>query len=117
MGFGNGANLPSDYFLTGERIERVLRDTIAHLHYRLGDDRAAIEALDALERRALIRAAHYEFRATLHERQGDLDQAVRDLESYLRLRSRTVQYDEVAAETFDRIERLVEQGAQPSGGR
>lgn len=93
--------------------ERLLRSNSAHIYVGLGDDQAALETLNEIERRQLMEAGHYEFRATICDRLGLLDQAVRDLENYLKLRAQVTEYDEVASETFDRIDQLVARGAQP----
>ena len=93
--------------------ERLLRSNSAHIYVTLGDDESALETLNEIERRQLMEGGHYEFRATICDRLGLLDQAVRDLESYLKLRAQVTEYDEVASETFDRIDQLVARGAQP----
>jgi tetratricopeptide (TPR) repeat protein len=93
--------------------ERQLRANSAHIYYGLDDHAAALEAMNEMERRQLMQAGHFEFRATLHERLEMFDEAVRDLVTYLKLRAQLTDYDEVATETFDRIDELVARGAQP----
>ncbi len=91
--------------------ERQLRDAMAHIHYSLGDHEAALEAINGIEQRQLMQAGHYEFRATLHELLLMLDEAVSDLETFLKLRAQNVDFDDVASQTFDRIDKLVGRGA------
>jgi tetratricopeptide (TPR) repeat protein len=92
--------------------ERLLRSNIAHIYYDLGEDEPALEALNELERRQLMRGGDYEFRAVVHERLGMLDESVLDLETFLKLRAQVADYDELATEIFDRIDDLVARGAQ-----
>lgn len=93
-------------------MERQLRANMAHIYYDRGDNQAALEILNELERRQLMQANYYEFRATVHERLGMLDEAVLDLETFLKMRAQVIDYDQMATEMFDRIDDLVARGAQ-----
>lgn len=86
--------------------ERQLRDLIATIEFHRGAFQAALEQLEILEERQLITAANYRNRADIRERLGLFAAAADDLESYLRTRSSQTDYDDIARETFARIDEL-----------
>jgi tetratricopeptide (TPR) repeat protein len=86
--------------------EALLRDIVATIHFNLDQFDEAIEALDNLEARQLITPAQIHSRATLHELLGHNAEAIRDLTTFLKLRALEHEYDEVASDLFERIERL-----------
>jgi len=86
--------------------ERQLRDLIATIEYHRGALQAALEQLELLEERQLITAGNYRNRADIRERMGLYAEAADDLEAYLRTRSAKTEYDDIARETFARIDEL-----------
>ncbi|MCB9899208.1 MAG: hypothetical protein H6825_14480 [Planctomycetes bacterium] len=86
--------------------EAQLRDIQLTIHYRQQDLQACLADLGGLELRQLMRADHYRTRAEILEALGRYDEAATDLGEFLRLRSRTSDYDDVAAAAYDDIERL-----------
>jgi tetratricopeptide (TPR) repeat protein len=93
---------------TNDEKERLLRDLIATVHFNRGDMEGFLEQMTLLEERGLMGEAQHYNRATVHEALGDYEAAIRDLEDFLRLRSRRLDFeqDEMAPEIFERIEQL-----------
>ena len=86
--------------------EWQLRDIIVTIEYNRGALQAALNALDAVEDRQLMRPEQYLNRAGIHERLHNDELAVSDLEQFLAARARVSQFDAVAAEIYDRIAAL-----------
>jgi tetratricopeptide (TPR) repeat protein len=96
--------------------ERQLRDLVATIDLSLGNVRGFLEQMQLLEARGLMAEVQYYNRAQVHEDMGLFAQAADDLEQYLRLRARRLDYeqDDMAPATFARIEALRGRiGAQP----
>ncbi|MHC4845479.1 MAG: hypothetical protein ACYTCU_04870 [Planctomycetota bacterium] len=96
--------------------ERQLRDLVATIDLSIGNVRGFLEQMEKLEARGLMAEVQYYNRAQVHEDLGLFAQAADDLEQYLRLRSRRLDYDQddMAPATFARIEALRGRiGAQP----
>jgi tetratricopeptide (TPR) repeat protein len=91
--------------------EQQLRGIVATIEWNRGELQSALTELDTLQERQLMRAVHYQMRATIHEQLGNLDAAVTDLQAFLKLRAPEREFDEVAVATFDRIDELVARGA------
>jgi tetratricopeptide (TPR) repeat protein len=83
--------------------EQQLRDIVLTIEFNRGAWQACLDELDALEERQLITPAQVLTRAGIYEQMGMLDDAIADLEAYLRLRARSSDYDEVAQSVYDRI--------------
>ena len=98
------------------RTEQQLRDILATIEWNRGEMEGALQELDALEERQLMQPVHYQMRAAVHEQLGQLTQAVIDLHTFLKMRAVERDFDELAAETYDRIDDLIARGATPPVG-
>ncbi|GJM20567.1 MAG: hypothetical protein DHS20C15_04820 [Planctomycetota bacterium] len=92
--------------------ERELREVVAFIEYDRGSLQAALEQFDMLEERQLITAIHHFNRADIRERMGLLSEAADDLEAFLRKRSTSDDYDDVARRIFARIDNLRKQASK-----
>jgi tetratricopeptide (TPR) repeat protein len=88
--------------------EMLLRDIIATIAYNLGDMDGFLTQLAQMERRDMIGEVQLFNRAAVYEQTGDYEAAATDLEAFLRLRVRRMEYeqDQLAPEIFQRIEDL-----------
>lgn len=88
--------------------ELLLHDIVATIAYNRGDHDAFLERIALMEELGLAGEVQFYNRAAVHEQAGDYEAAVRDLESFLRLRVRRMDFeaDEMAPEIFERIESL-----------
>jgi len=88
--------------------ERQLRDLVATIDLSLGDVSGFLEQMQLLEAKGLMAEVQYYNRAQVHEDIGLFAEAANDLEQYLRLLSRRLDYeqDDMAPATFARIEAL-----------
>ena len=88
--------------------ERMLRDLLATVHFNRGDIPAYLAELDRMQARNVMTAVQFYNRAGIHEESGRYPEAISDLESFLRLRARYLDYeeDDMADETFRRIDAL-----------
>jgi tetratricopeptide (TPR) repeat protein len=88
--------------------ELALRDLIATIRLRHGDTTGFLEQMRLLEERGLIDEVQYWNLAEVHEQLGMYDEAIGDLESFLKLRARRMSYeqDDRAPEVFQRLEAL-----------
>jgi len=91
--------------------EQQLRSIIATIEYNRGELQSALAELDMLDQRQLMKAVHFQMRGTIHEQLGQLDLAVADYQRFLKLRAPDQAFDEIAGQTFDRIDDLVRRGA------
>jgi tetratricopeptide (TPR) repeat protein len=93
---------------TNRDKERLLRDIVATIAFERGDMSTFMRQMEAMEERELLGEVHLYARAGVHEQAGDYDAAVADLEAFLRLRVRRLDYeqDDLAPEVFERIEAL-----------
>lgn len=86
--------------------EWQLRDIIITIEFNRGALQAALQQLDAVEARQLMRAEQHLNRAGIHEQLHNDELAVADLEAFLKARARVADFDAMASEIYDRIERL-----------
>lgn len=86
--------------------ERQLRDIIIGIELDRGSTQRALAELSAIEERQLMRPGHHATRAELYEQLGMWTEALAEWETFLRLRAGQHGYDDVAAESYDRIESL-----------
>jgi tetratricopeptide (TPR) repeat protein len=95
--------------------ETMLRDLVATMHYNAGDMDGFFRQMRILEERKLMGEVQYFNRAAVHEQLGNYGSAADDLEQFLRLRGRRLEYDEddMAPEVFARIETLRSRRAEP----
>ncbi|MGQ0554244.1 MAG: hypothetical protein ACT4PU_13615 [Planctomycetota bacterium] len=95
--------------LQADRDQEIrLRDLVATVHGRRGDWAAYVQQMDQLAAKDLLGEAQCYGRAGAHEQLGNVDAAIADLETVLKLRSRRLEYDrdELAPELFRRLAEL-----------
>jgi len=111
----NSAGLPTATKLALERRietngakEQALRDLLATVYFNKGELVPALEQLTLLADRGLMGEAQYYNRAEIYEQLGRFDLAVADLQSFMRMRSGYLTYEEdtLAPEIFRRIDEL-----------
>lgn len=86
--------------------ERMLRDLVITLEYNRGSYQRCLEDYEALEDRGLMQAPDHYNRALILESMAMWTEAIDDYQSYLRMRARTLDYDDQADAIFSRIEEL-----------
>jgi tetratricopeptide (TPR) repeat protein len=93
--------------------EVMLRDLVATVHYNNGDTDGFFEQMSILEERKLMGEVQYYNRANVHEKLGHFAAAADDLDHFMRLRVQHMSYDQddMASQTFQRIETLRAQAA------
>ncbi|MFT7463231.1 MAG: hypothetical protein ACI9EF_001575 [Pseudohongiellaceae bacterium] len=109
----NGLSLsPSKRVSLQQRVEkslsneRQLRQILVTIEYSRGSYQRCLAELNGLEERQLITAADHLLRAGLFEKLGMLPDALDELDVFLRIRSRLVDFDQVASNTLQHIEEL-----------
>lgn len=86
--------------------ERQLRQILVTIEYGRGSYQRCLEVLGTLEERQLMSAADHLLRADIYEKIGMLPDALDALDVFLRIRSRSVAFDEVAGEILRRSDEL-----------
>jgi tetratricopeptide (TPR) repeat protein len=88
--------------------ERLLHDIIATIAFNRGDMDGFLARIAIMEERELLGEVQLYNRATVYEQIGNYEAAAKDLEAFLRMRVRRLDYDEdeLAPEVFQRIEAL-----------
>lgn len=97
--------------------EKLLRDLLATVHFNNGDIDAYLDEIARMEARKLMTEAQYFNRADVWASRGDYGRAIDDLEMFLRLRARYLDYedDDMAPLAFKKLDELrTRLGQQPT---